>query len=150
MASISIPITLAKIPTWYIEWMCRYVVTALYPSLVHMHWQLCCAVPLFLFACMEVSVTGAHCLLSDRVCVIRAVDGTTVTSFCVHECEGSSRMGSRPRRFIFTGHSNGAIQMWDLTTALDLAAKGEPGMKLTLCSRVVEKQVVPKLVTKCL
>lgn len=36
-------------------------------------------------------------------------------------------MGSRPRRFIFTGHSNGAIQMWDLTTALDLAAKGEPG-----------------------
>lgn len=36
-------------------------------------------------------------------------------------------MGSRPRRFIFTGHSNGAIQMWDLTTALDLASKGEPG-----------------------
>ena len=62
--------------------------------------------------------------------MIRAVDGTTVTSFCVHECEGSSRMGSRPRRFIFTGHSNGAIQMWDLTTALDLAAKGEPGIKL--------------------
>ncbi|KAG8230985.1 hypothetical protein J437_LFUL003943 [Ladona fulva] len=61
-----------------------------------------------------------------RVCVIRAVDGTTITSFCVHECEGSSRMGSRPRRFIFTGHSSGAIQMWDLTTALDLAAKGEP------------------------
>ncbi|KAJ9591552.1 hypothetical protein L9F63_001906 [Diploptera punctata] len=56
-----------------------------------------------------------------RVCVIKAVDGTTITSFCVHECEGSSRMGSRPRRFIFTGHSNGAIQMWDLTTALDLA-----------------------------
>lgn len=55
-----------------------------------------------------------------RVCVIKAVDGTTVTAFCVHECEGSSRMGSRPRRFIFTGHSNGAIQMWDLTTALDL------------------------------
>ncbi|XP_021934384.1 BTB/POZ domain-containing protein KCTD3 isoform X3 [Zootermopsis nevadensis] len=61
-----------------------------------------------------------------RVCVIKAVDGTVITSFCVHECEGSSRMGSRPRRFIFTGHSNGAIQMWDLTTALDLAAKGEP------------------------
>jgi hypothetical protein len=54
-----------------------------------------------------------------RVCVICSVDGSVVTSFCVHECEGSSRMGSRPRRFIFTGHSNGAIQMWDLTTALD-------------------------------
>ena len=30
-----------------------------------------------------------------RVCVIRSVDGTTITSFCVHECEGSSRVGSR-------------------------------------------------------
>ena len=38
-----------------------------------------------------------------RVCVIRSVDGTTVTSFCVHECEGSTRIGSRPRRFIITG-----------------------------------------------
>ena len=32
-------------------------------------------------------------------------------------------MGSRPRRFLFTGHSNGAIQMWDLTTALEMAKK---------------------------
>ncbi|CAG7835898.1 unnamed protein product [Allacma fusca] len=61
-----------------------------------------------------------------RICTIKSVDATTITSFCVHECEGSSRMGSRPRRFIFTGHSSGAIQMWDLTTALDLSAKGEP------------------------
>lgn len=58
-----------------------------------------------------------------RVCIIRAVDCTIITCFCVHECEGSSRMGSRPRRFILTGHCNGAIQMWDLTTALDLANK---------------------------
>ena len=41
-----------------------------------------------------------------RVCVLRSVDGTTVTSFCVHECEGSSRIGSRPRRFIITGIEN--------------------------------------------
>lgn len=60
-----------------------------------------------------------------RVCVITSVDGTIITSFCVHECEGSSRMGSRPRRFIFTGHSNGTLQMWDLTLALELAAKNE-------------------------
>ncbi|XP_053985196.1 BTB/POZ domain-containing protein KCTD3 isoform X2 [Hylaeus anthracinus] len=53
-----------------------------------------------------------------RVCVIKSVDGSIISSFYVHECEGSSRMGSRPRRFIFTGHSNGTIQMWDLTTAL--------------------------------
>ncbi|XP_075721877.1 SH3KBP1-binding protein 1 isoform X3 [Rhipicephalus microplus] len=46
-----------------------------------------------------------------RICVIKSVDGTTVTSFCVHECEGSNRMGSRPRRYIFTGHSSGAIQV---------------------------------------
>lgn len=61
-----------------------------------------------------------------RVCVITSVDGTVITSFCVHECEGSSRMGSRPRRFIFTGHSNGALQMWDLTLALELSSKNEP------------------------
>ena len=28
-------------------------------------------------------------------------------------------MGSRPRRYLFTGHTNGSIQMWDLTTAMD-------------------------------
>ncbi|CAL4138560.1 unnamed protein product, partial [Meganyctiphanes norvegica] len=60
-----------------------------------------------------------------RVCVIKSVDNTTISGFCVHECEGSSRMGSRPRRYIFTGHSNGAIQMWDLTTALEICNKGE-------------------------
>ena len=58
-----------------------------------------------------------------RVCVIRSVDGTMITSFCVHECEGSSRMGSRPRRVLFTGHANGVVQIWDLSTALDLSTK---------------------------
>ncbi|XP_053670777.1 SH3KBP1-binding protein 1 [Anopheles nili] len=58
----------------------------------------------------------------ERVCLIRSVDGTTITSFCVHECEGS-RMGSRPRRIILSGHCNGAIQMWDLTTALEISKK---------------------------
>jgi hypothetical protein len=60
-----------------------------------------------------------------RVCEVRSVDGSPITSFCVHECEGSSRMGSRPRRFIFTGHACGATQMWDLTTALEFFNKGE-------------------------
>ena len=46
-----------------------------------------------------------------RVCVIKSVDSSNVTGFCVHECEGSNRMGSRPRRYLFTGHSNGAIQV---------------------------------------
>lgn len=61
----------------------------------------------------------------ERVCVIKSVDGTTITSFCVRECDISSRMGARPRRFIISGHSNGSIQMWDLTTALELALKNE-------------------------
>uniref|UniRef100_A0A673BWC2 BTB/POZ domain-containing protein KCTD3 n=1 Tax=Sphaeramia orbicularis TaxID=375764 RepID=A0A673BWC2_9TELE len=54
-----------------------------------------------------------------RICEVQSVDGTTITCFMVRECEGSSRMGSRPRRYLFTGHGNGSIQMWDLTTAMD-------------------------------
>uniref|UniRef100_A0A8C2G4N4 BTB/POZ domain-containing protein KCTD3-like n=1 Tax=Cyprinus carpio TaxID=7962 RepID=A0A8C2G4N4_CYPCA len=54
-----------------------------------------------------------------RICEVQAVDGTTITCFTVRECEGSSRMGSRPRHYLFTGHANGSIQMWDLTTAMD-------------------------------
>ncbi|XP_026870261.2 SH3KBP1-binding protein 1 isoform X2 [Electrophorus electricus] len=58
-----------------------------------------------------------------RVCELRSVDGTSITAFVVHECEGSSRIGSRPRRYLFSGHSNGSIQMWDLTTAMEIAGK---------------------------
>lgn len=61
--------------------------------------------------------------LCVRVCEVRSVDGTSITAFTVHECEGSSRIGSRPRRYLFSGHSNGSIQMWDLTTAMDIAGK---------------------------
>ena len=54
-----------------------------------------------------------QCMLAVyvRVCIIRSVDGTSVTAYAVHECEGSTRMGARPRRYIFTGHSNGSIQV---------------------------------------
>ncbi|KAM3911823.1 SH3KBP1-binding protein 1 [Leptodactylus fuscus] len=60
-----------------------------------------------------------------RICEVRSVDGTPITSFTVHECEGSSRIGSRPRRYLFTGHASGCLQMWDLTTAMEVANKGE-------------------------
>ncbi|XP_030627307.1 BTB/POZ domain-containing protein KCTD3 isoform X1 [Chanos chanos] len=60
-----------------------------------------------------------------RICEVQAVDGTTITCFTVRECEGSSRMGSRPRRYLFTGHGNGSIQMWDLTTAMDMVNKSD-------------------------
>ncbi|XP_030330991.1 SH3KBP1-binding protein 1 [Strigops habroptila] len=54
---------------------------------------------------------------------VRAVDAASITAFTVHECEGSSRIGSRPRRLLATGHANGSLQLWDLTTAMDMAAK---------------------------
>uniref|UniRef100_A0A673MG39 BTB/POZ domain-containing protein KCTD3 n=1 Tax=Sinocyclocheilus rhinocerous TaxID=307959 RepID=A0A673MG39_9TELE len=60
-----------------------------------------------------------------RICEVQAVGGTTITCFTVRECEGSSRMGSRPRRYLFTGHANGSIQMWDLTTAMDTVNKSD-------------------------
>lgn len=62
-----------------------------------------------------------------RICDIKSVDGSIITAFCIHECEGSSRMGSRPRRYLFTGHHNGTIQIWDLSTALELCNKGSIG-----------------------
>ena len=43
--------------------------------------------------------------------MIKSVDCSTISAFCVHECEGSNRMGSRPRRYLFTGHANGSIQV---------------------------------------
>lgn len=46
-----------------------------------------------------------------RVCMVKSVNGCDLSCFCVHECEGSSRMGSRPRRYLFTGHENGTIQV---------------------------------------
>lgn len=55
----------------------------------------------------------------ERICTIKTVDGSPITAFTVHECEGSSRIGSRPRRFLFCGTGNGTVQMWDLTTAMD-------------------------------
>uniref|UniRef100_A0A8D3EBC1 BTB/POZ domain-containing protein KCTD3 n=1 Tax=Scophthalmus maximus TaxID=52904 RepID=A0A8D3EBC1_SCOMX len=64
-----------------------------------------------------------------RICEVQSVDGTTISCFMVRECEGSSRMGSRPRRYLFTGQGNGSIQMWDLTTAMDNANKGEERKK---------------------
>ncbi|CAD6199724.1 unnamed protein product [Caenorhabditis auriculariae] len=55
----------------------------------------------------------------DRLCTIKCVDNSVISAFTVHECEGSSRIGSRPRRFLFCGTSTGNVQLWDLTTALD-------------------------------
>jgi len=58
-----------------------------------------------------------------RLCTVKSVDGSCITSFFVHECDSSTRMGSRPRRFLFTGHMNGSVQIFDLTTAIEGASK---------------------------
>lgn len=57
--------------------------------------------------------------LGLRVCSVRSVDGSPTTAFTVLECEGSRRLGSRPRRYLLTGQANGSLAMWDLTTAMD-------------------------------
>jgi len=81
----------------------------------------------------------------SRICEVQSVDGTTISSFMVRECEGSSRMGSRPRRYLFTGQGNGSIQMWDLTTAMDTANKGEEGKKDGECVCVLgERRGAPR------
>jgi hypothetical protein len=38
----------------------------------------------------------------------------------VNESDFASRVGSRARRFLITGHENGSVQIWDLTTAFEL------------------------------
>ncbi|KAH0622702.1 hypothetical protein JD844_025232 [Phrynosoma platyrhinos] len=74
---------------------------------------------------VRLSSTGKRQATELQICEIQAVDCTTISAFTVRECEGSSRMGSRPRRYLFTGHVNGSIQMWDLTTAMDMVNKSE-------------------------
>ncbi|RXM98696.1 BTB/POZ domain-containing protein KCTD3 [Acipenser ruthenus] len=82
-----------------------------------------------------------------RICEIQAVDGTTISSFTVRECEGSSRMGSRPRRYLFTGHGNGSIQMWDLTTAMDMVNKAEDTKEVDVGGPTEEELL--KLLDQC-
>lgn len=83
-------------------------------------WLLCCSLN-----AVSSGLMWSVLVVPARICEVAAVDGTTISCFTVRECEGSSRMGSRPRRYLFTGHGNGSIQMWDLTTAMDTANKGE-------------------------
>ncbi|CAH8434131.1 unnamed protein product [Schistosoma turkestanicum] len=69
-----------------------------------------------------------------RICVIHSVDRSSISSFTVHEHDGFNRVGAHPRRYVFTGHSNGTIQVWDLTTALNLSRTGSglPGPLMTI------------------
>ncbi|XP_060549726.1 SH3KBP1-binding protein 1 isoform X5 [Pantherophis guttatus] len=74
-----------------------------------------------------------------RICQVCSVDGSSITAFLVQECEGSSRIGSRPRRYLFTGHSNGSLQMWDLTTAMEM------GDQPPDCGGLAEEELLSEL-----
>ncbi|XP_057316512.1 BTB/POZ domain-containing protein KCTD3-like [Hydractinia symbiolongicarpus] len=65
-----------------------------------------------------------------RLMTCKSIDGSRVTAFSAHECDAAARMGSRPRRFLFTGHGNGGIQMWDITTAIERASKTPDSLTL--------------------
>ena len=55
----------------------------------------------------ECSVNNGPDFSGRRVAVVRSVDSSPISCFTIHECEGPSRLSTRPRRFIFTGHDNG-------------------------------------------
>ncbi|CAF3496126.1 unnamed protein product [Rotaria socialis] len=73
------------------------------------------------------------CSTGKRVAIVRSVDSSPISCFTIHECEGPSRLSTRPRRFIFTGHDNGSIQLFDLTTAIELSSSSDVN-SLTLSS----------------
>ncbi|XP_019849833.1 PREDICTED: SH3KBP1-binding protein 1 isoform X2 [Amphimedon queenslandica] len=81
----------------------------------------------------------------ERVCEINSVDGTNITTYCVHECEAINRVGMRSRRFIFTGHVNGSVQLWDLTTALEIYHKLPPDQE----KKTLSQQELLHLLKNC-
>ena len=56
-------------------------------------------------------LTRHYVVFVYRVCKIEAVDGSNITAYYVHECEAVNRTGLRSRRFVFTGHFNGSVQV---------------------------------------
>eukprot|EP00730_Choanoeca_flexa_P008524 TRINITY_DN12498_c1_g7_i6.p1 TRINITY_DN12498_c1_g7~~TRINITY_DN12498_c1_g7_i6.p1 ORF type:complete len:650 (+),score=93.97 TRINITY_DN12498_c1_g7_i6:85-2034(+) len=61
----------------------------------------------------------------DELCNIESVNNLAITTSYLHEGGMASRVGSRSRRFLCTGHEDGSVQMWDLTPVLDRWAQEE-------------------------
>lgn len=57
---------------------------------------------------MNYSLIAPHI---SSVCSIHSVDASTITAYHVHEGGMASRVGSRSRRFLCTGHANGQVQV---------------------------------------
>lgn len=54
----------------------------------------------------------------QKICSIKSVDDSVMTSVC-----SMSQVGFQNRQFIITGHKNGTVQIWDLTTAMEIEPK---------------------------
>lgn len=54
----------------------------------------------------------------QKICTIRTVDGSSITTACL-----MTQQDARYRQFFITGHFNGSVQVWDMTTAMELQAK---------------------------
>ena len=74
----------------------------------------------------------------QRICSISSIDGSSITAYCVHECEAVA-MGSRSRRYVLTGHSNGHVQVWDLTTGFE---KSSQETRLGLTSSQIVRELL--------
>jgi hypothetical protein len=80
----------------------------------------------------------------SRICSLESVDSSPVTTVCVHECEAVA-MGSRSRRYILTGHLNGHVQVWDLTTGFEKLACITSSSQVSSNSSSVSSTNVPSM-----
>jgi len=60
-----------------------------------------------------------------RLAEIKSVEGVAISCFCLHTCstESPSRVGSRSLSYLFTGHVDGTIQIWDLSSFMESTKK---------------------------
>ena len=53
-----------------------------------------------------------------RICTLTSADGSMITTYFVQVCETILTSNSS-KLYIFTGHKNGNVQIWDLSTVVD-------------------------------
>jgi len=53
-----------------------------------------------------------------RICTLTSADGSLITTYFVQVCETILTSNSS-KLYIFTGHKNGNVQIWDLSTVVD-------------------------------
>eukprot|EP00056_Hartaetosiga_gracilis_P013227 m.217407 g.217407 ORF g.217407 m.217407 type:complete len:1053 (-) comp13811_c0_seq4:75-3233(-) len=60
------------------------------------------------------TTSGQTSFGSAQSLVVSSADESPITTFSVHEGSMSTRAGAHSIRFLFTGHLNGAVQVWNL------------------------------------